>query len=100
MKTYNKKILQNLGFNKEEITLLKNNNNIEELIVILESLNIKDIKKYLLKNNNLFTKNIFSLAKNISIVFNKYRDYKITEEILRNNDYTIIDEKGDKSDIF
>ena len=73
MKTYNKKILQNLGFNKEEITLLKNNNDIEELIVILESLNIKDIKKYLLKNNNLFTKNIFSLAKNISIVFNKYR---------------------------
>ena len=100
MKTYNKKILQNLGFNKEEITLLKNNNDIEELIVILESLNIKDIKKYLLKNNNLFTKNIFSLAKNIAIVFNKYRDYKITEEILRNNDYTIIDEKGDKSDIF
>ena len=45
MKTYNKKILQNLGFNKEEITLLKNNNDIEELIVILESLNIKDIKK-------------------------------------------------------
>ena len=87
MKTYNKKILQNLGFNKEEITLLKNNNDIEELIVLLSSLHIKDIKNYLLNNNYLFTKNIFSLAKNISNVFNNNRDFKKTIKILTENKY-------------
>lgn len=99
MKINDKKILQRLGFNRKEIASL-DNTNIEELIVILESLHIKDIKKYLLNNKILFTKNIFLLAKNISIVFNKYKDYNITETILRENKYDIIDEKGDKSDIF
>ena len=99
MKINDKKILQRLGFNRKEISSL-DNTDIEELIVILESLHIKDIKKYLLNNKILFTKNIFLLAKNISIVFNKYKDYNITETILRENKYDIIDEKGDKSDIF
>ncbi len=99
MKINDKKILQRLGFNRKEIASL-DNTDIEELIVILESLHIKDIKKYLLNNKILFTKNIFLLAKNISIVFNKYKDYNITETILRENKYDIIDEKGDKSDIF
>ncbi len=99
MKINDKKILQRLGFNRKEISSL-HNTDIEELIVILESLHIKDIKKYLLNNKILFTKNIFLLAKNISIVFNKYKDYNITETILRENKYDIIDEKGDKSDIF
>ena len=99
MKINDKQILQRLGFNRKEIASL-DNTDIEELIVILESLHIKDIKKYLLNNKILFTKNIFLLAKNISIVFNKYKDYNITETILRENKYDIIDEKGDKSDIF
>ena len=99
MKINNKKILQRLGFNRKEISSL-DNTDIEELIVILESLNIKDIKKYLLNNKILFTKNIFFLAKNISLVFNKYRDYNTTEKVLRKNNYTIINEKGDNCDIF
>lgn len=99
MKINNKKILQRLGFNRKEIASL-DNTDIEELIVILESLHIKDIKKYLLNNKILFTKNIFSLAKNMSLVFNKYRDYNITEKVLRENNYSIINEKGDNCDIF
>lgn len=100
MKINDKKILQRLGFNRKEITLLNNNNDIEELMVILESLHIKDIRKYLLNNKILFTKNIFSLAKNISLVFNKYRDYNTTEKVLRKNNYAIINEEGDNCDIF
>ena len=99
MKINDKKILQRLGFNRKEIASL-DNTDIEELIVILESLHIKDIKKYLLNNKILFTKNIFSLAKNMSLVFNKYRDYNITEKVLRKNNYSIINEKGDNCDIF
>lgn len=99
MKINDKKILQRLGFNRKEIASL-DNTDIEELIVILESLHIKDIKKYLLNNKILFTKNIFSLAKNMSLVFNKYRDYNITEKVLRENNYAIINEEGDNCDIF
>ena len=99
MKINDKKILQRLGFNRKEIASL-DNTDIEELIVILESLHIKDIKKYLLNNKILFTKNIFSLAKNMSLVFNKYRDYNITEKVLRKNNYAIINEEGDNCDIF
>ena len=99
MKINDKKILQRLGFNRKEISSL-DNTDIEELIVILESLHIKDIKKYLLNNKILFTKNIFSLAKNMSLVFNKYRDYNITEKVLRKNNYAIINEEGDNCDIF
>ena len=99
MKINDKKILQRLGFNRKEISSL-DNTDIEELIVILESLHIKDIKKYLLNNKILFTKNIFSLAKNMSLVFNKYRDYNTTEKVLRKNNYAIINEEGDNCDIF
>lgn len=99
MKINDKQILQRLGFNRKEIASL-DNTDIEELIVILESLHIKDIKKYLLNNKILFTKNIFSLAKNMSLVFNKYRDYNITEKVLRENNYAIINEEGDNCDIF
>ena len=99
MKINDKKILQRLGFNRKEIASL-DNTDIEELIVILESLHIKNIKKYLLNNKILFTKNIFSLAKNMSLVFNKYRDYNTTEKVLRKNNYAIINEEGDNCDIF
>ena len=94
MKKNNKEILLALNFNKNEIDSLVNNKNIEELIVLLSSLHIKDIKKYLLNNNYLFTKNIFSLAKNISNVFNNNRDFNKTLKILTENKYNIIDEKG------
>lgn len=95
MKKNNKKLLQRLGFNIKEINLLKNNKNLEELIVLLESLHIKDIKEYLINNKYLFTKNIFSLAQNISIAFNKNKDYHKTEIALKENKYVIINEKGD-----
>lgn len=100
MKINNKKILQRLGFNEKEISCIENKKDIEELIILLSSLKIKDVKEYLLNNKYLLTKNIFSLAKNISLVFNKYKDYNTTENILRENNYAIIKEKGDKSDIF
>ena len=87
MKKNNKEILLALNFNKNEIDSLVNNKNIEELIVLLSSLHIKDIKNYLLNNNYLFTKNIFSLAKNISNVFNNNRDFKKTIKILTENKY-------------
>lgn len=94
MKKNNKKILLALNFNKKEVDSLVNNKNIEELIVLLSSLHIKDIKNYLLNNNYLFTKNIFSLAKNISNVFNSNKDFNETTKILTENKYNIIDEKG------
>ena len=87
MKINDKQILQRLGFNRKEIASL-DNTDIEELIVILESLHIKDIKKYLLNNKILFTKNIFSLAKNMSLVFNKYRDWFI--KVIRTISYSQI----------
>ena len=43
---------------------------------------------------------VFSLAKNMSLVFNKYRDYNTTEKVLRKNNYAIINEEGDNCDIF
>ena len=46
-----KKLLLSLGFKEREITSLKKYKNIEELIVLLSSLHIKNIKRYLLKNN-------------------------------------------------
>lgn len=95
MKINNKKLLLRLGFNRKEIFLLKNNNDIEELIVILESLHIKNIKKYLLNNKYLFTKNNFSLAKTISISFNNIKNYAKTIKYLTKNKYIIINEKGD-----
>ena len=94
MKKNNKKILLALNFNKKEVDSLVNNKNIEELIVLLSSLHIKDIKNYLLNNNYLFTKNSFSLAKNISNVFNSNKDFNKTTKILTENKYNIIDEKG------
>ena len=94
MKKNNKKIPLALNFNKKEVDSLVNNKNIEELIVLLSSLHIKDIKNYLLNNSYLFTKNIFSLAKNISNVFNSNKDFNETTKILTENKYNIIDEKG------
>ena len=94
MKKNNKKILLALNFNKKEVDSLVDNKNIEELIVLLSSLHIKDIKNYLLNNSYLFTKNIFYLAKNISNVFNSNKDFNETTKILTENKYNIIDEKG------
>ncbi|HIT38052.1 MAG TPA: hypothetical protein IAB59_06225 [Candidatus Onthousia faecipullorum] len=95
MKINNKKILQRLGFNEKEISSLENKKDIEELIVLLSSLKIKDVKEYLLNNKYLFTKDIFSIARNISIIFNSNKDFNRTERILSTNKYAIINEKGD-----
>ena len=95
MKINNKKILQRLGFNEKEISSLENKKDIEELTVLLSSLKIKDVKEYLLNNKYLFTKDIFSIARNISIIFNSNKDFNRTERILSTNKYAIINEKGD-----
>ena len=95
MKINNKKILQRLGFSEKEISSLENKKDIEELIVLLSSLKIKDVKEYLLNNKYLFTKDIFSIARNISIIFNSNKDFNRTERILSTNKYAIINEKGD-----
>ena len=95
MKINDKKILQRLGFNEKEISSLENKKDIEELIVLLSSLKIKDVKEYLLNNKYLFTKDIFSIARNISIIFNSNKDFNRTERILSTNKYAIINEKGD-----
>ena len=100
MKINNKKILKRLGFNEKEISSLENKKDIEELIVLFSSLKIKDVKEYLLNNKYLFTKDIFSLARNISIIFNSNKDFNKTERILSTNKYAIINEKGDENDIF
>lgn len=95
MNKNNKKILLSLRFNEKEITLLQDNKNIEELIVLLSSIHIKNIKKYILKNNYLLDYNIYDLSYIISKVFNKKKNYCIVKRILTKNKYAIINEKGD-----
>lgn len=90
-----KKLLLLLGFKEREITSLKKYKNIEELIVLLSSLHIKNIKRYLLKNNYLFTYNIYDLSYIISKTFNQKKNYCLVKRILTKNKYVIIEEKGD-----
>ncbi len=101
MKETNKQVLLSIGLTVKEIaTLNKFDLNIEELVVLLASLHIKDIKKYLNNNRYLLTENIFSLAQNISDVFNVKKDFNETEKILSENKYAIIDKKVINNDIF
>ena len=95
MKINNKKILLSIGFKEKEITTLKGNKNLEELIVLLESIHIKNIKKYIIKNNYLLDYNIYDLSYIISKVFNEKKNYCIVKRILTKNKYAIINEKGD-----
>lgn len=95
MNKNNKKILLSLRFNEKEITLLQDNKNIEELIVLLSSIRIKNMKKYILKNNYLLDYNIYDLSYIISKIFNKKKNYCIVKRILTKNKYAIINEKGD-----
>lgn len=95
MKNNNQKILLALGFNKKEIAILKINTNIEELVVLLSSLHIKNIKKYILRNEYLLTCNIYDLSSIISNTFNKNKSYCKVKRILTKNKYAIINEKGD-----
>ena len=90
-----KKLLLSLGFKEREKTSLKKYKNIEELIVLLSSLHIKNIKRYLLKNNYLFTYNIYDLSYIISKTFNQKKNYCLVKRILTKNKYVIIEEKGD-----
>ena len=90
-----KKLLLSLGFKEREITSLKKYKNIEELIVLLSSLHIKNIKRYLLKNNYLFTYNIYDLSYIISKTFNQKKNCCLVKRILTKNKYVIIEEKGD-----
>ena len=69
------------------------NNNIEELIVLLSSLHIRNIKKYLLKNNYLLNRSIYDIAYIISKTFNEKYDYYRTKRLLTKTKYAIIDGK-------
>ena len=69
------------------------NNNIEELIVLLSSLHIRNIKKYLLKNNYLLNRSIYDIAYIISKTFNEKYDYCRTKRLLTKTKYAIIDGK-------
>lgn len=95
MKTNNKKLLLSIGFKEKEITTLKDNENIEELIVLLSSIHIKHIKKYIIKNNYLLDYNIYDLSYLIANTFNEKKNYCIVKRTLTKNKYAIINEKGD-----
>ena len=63
-------LLQTIGFTKEEIDKLllkhpKCYQKFEELISLLGSLQIKNIKNYLMQNSYLFEKDIYIIANNI-----------------------------------
>ena len=74
---------------------LKVNNNIEELIVLLSSLHIRNIKKYLSKNSYLLSLNLYDIAYIISKTFNEKYDYCKSKRLLTKSKYVIINEKGD-----
>lgn len=95
MNKNNKKMLLSIGFKEKEITTLKANKNLEELIVLLASIHIKNIKKYILKNNYLLDYNIYDLSYVIATTFNKKKNYCIVKRILTKNKYAIINEKSD-----
>lgn len=80
--------------NRKNILLKGNKDDIEELTVLLESLHIKDIDNYIIDNNYLLKKDIFSTAKTISLVFNEEKDYYNTKKRLTKNKYAIISKKG------
>ena len=95
MNKNNKKMLLSIGFKEREIITLKNNENLEELIVLLASIHIRNVKKYILKNNYLLDYNIYDLSYIISKTFNEKKNYCIVKRILTKNKYAIINEKGD-----
>lgn len=95
MKIKNKKLLLSIGFNKKEIKSLKDNKRVEELIVLLSSIHIKNIRKYILKNNYLLNYNIYDLAYIITTIFNEKKNFCVVKRILTKNKYDIINEKGD-----
>ncbi len=95
MKKKNKKLILSIDFKEKEVSTLKNNKNIEELIVLLGSIHIKNIKKYILKNNYLLNYNIYDLSYAITKTFNKKKNYCIVKRILTKNKYAIINKKGD-----
>ena len=74
---------------------IKENDNIEELIVLLSSLHIRNIKKYLIKHNYLLNLDIYDVAYIISKTFNEKYDYCKTKRLLTKTKYDIIDKKGD-----
>ena len=95
MKIKNKKLLLSIGFNKKEIKSLKDNKRVEELIVLLSSIHMKNIRKYILKNNYLLNYNIYDLVYIIATIFNEKKNFCVVKRILTKNKYDIINEKGD-----
>ncbi len=92
----NIEVLLSVGFKEKEIEgTLINNKNIEELIVLLSSLHIMNLKKYILKNKYLLDYNIYDLSYVITNTFNKKKNYCIVKRILTKNKYVLIDKKGD-----
>lgn len=97
MKRKEAKLLLELGFNKKEIIYLKTKKcilvgtNLEELIILLGSLNIQNIHKFLLDNNYLINCNILDLAFLISETIKKTKDYNKTKEYLLETKFAIIE---------
>lgn len=90
----NNEILLSIGFKEEEENLI-NNKNIEELIVLLSSLHIMNLKRYILKNKYLLDYNIYDLSYIISKTFNEKKNYCIVKRILTRNKYILNNKKGD-----
>ncbi|WP_289003747.1 hypothetical protein [uncultured Parabacteroides sp.] len=91
----NNEILLSIGFKEEEEENLINNKNIEELIVLLSSLHIMNLKRYILKNKYLLDYNIYDLSYIISKTFNEKKNYCIVKRILTRNKYILNNKKGD-----
>ena len=90
----NNEILLSIGFKEEEENLIINKN-IEELIVLLSSLHIMNLKRYILKNKYLLDYNIYDLSYIISKTFNEKKNYCIVKRILTRNKYILNNKKGD-----
>lgn len=90
MNKYKNKVLLS-----KEITSLENYKSIEELVILLSSLHIKNIKKYILRNKYLLDCNIYDLSYVIASTFNTKKNYCIVKRILTKNKYFITSEKDD-----
>lgn len=87
MKKENYELLLSLGFKQKEIIRLQKKKtviftNIEELVSLLGSIHIFNIRNFLLTNPYLFDYDIIDVAKTIETIFEKTKDYRKTKKIL------------------
>ena len=82
-----------LGYNKKEQKYLLDNHSkttVEELIVLLSSFEVKNLKKYIKENKYLLTKNIFDLAYFLTNTFNIKKDYEKTIKSLKKDNFNYL----------